>query len=202
MAMNSYVEFSMNNKFFFEALEKIGICFNSDGDSCVLASGEKYNFSFEDGSNAPYLGFSHDFMIGMYLEYFLWCGYSKFNYQFLKIMTENGFFESDYDFENNPFDAKKYYDVDFYKQFHMTKKLTDFDSTIEYACVESIEYDGEITAFRVVVSDNIMKICDLQFELEEDLDCDVEDFWDMMDSETEYEFTTRKTMQNGVWVED
>ena len=202
MAMNSYVDFSMKNKPFFDALEKIGIRFNSDGDSCVLASGEKYDFCFEDGANAPYLGLSHDFMVGMYLEYFLWCGSSKFNYQFLKIMTENRFFESNYDFENNPFDAKKYYGIEFYKQFHMTKKLTEFDSTIEYACVESVEYDGEITAFRAVVSDDVMTICDVQFELEEYLDCDLDAFWDMMDSETEAEFTTRKILQNGVWAED
>ena len=199
--MNSYVEFSMKNKPFFEALKQIGVQFNSDGDRCILASGDKYEFSFEDGCNAPYLGFSHDSMMGMYIEYFLWCGYSKFNYQFLKIMTENGFFESDYDFDNNPFDAKKYYGIEFYQQFHMTKKLTDFDSTIEYACVESIEYDGEITAFRTVVSDNVMTICDLQFELEEDLDCDLDEFWEMMDSETEEKFTIRKTLQNGVWVD-
>ena len=200
MAASSYVNFNMKNKPFFDELEKIGIRFDSDGNNCTLSSGEKYNFCFEDGSNSPYLGFGNDFMVGMFLEYFLYCGYSKFNYQFLKIMTEHGYFESDYDFENNPFDAGQYYGVEFYKQFHMTKKLTDFDSTIEYACVESVEYDGEVTAFRAIVSDDVMTVYDLQFDLEDELDCDLEDFFDMMDAEVEDEFSICKIWKDGCWV--
>ena len=73
--------------------------------------------------------------------------------------------------------------------------------SIEYVCVESVEYDGEIATFRAIVSDNILTICDVQFELEEDFDCDLEEFWDMMDSEAENEFTARKILQDGVWVE-
>ena len=199
MASNSYVDFSMKNTALFQELEKIGVKFNKDGSKCKLISGEVYEFCFEDGDGIPYLGFGNDFMIGMYLEYFLGCGSAKFNYQFMKILTENGFFESNYNFTANPFNRNKYYDINFYKQFRMTTKLTDFDSTIESACVESVEYDGEITAFRVVVSDEVMTMWDLQFEVEEDLDCDLDEFWDMMDAEDDIAIC--KNWQDGCWVE-
>ena len=84
----------------------------------------------------------------------------------------------------------------------MTRKLTDFDSTIENAYVESVEYDGEITAFRAAVSNGIMTICDLQFEVEEEGFCDLYEFWHMtgIDFEND-EFVTRKKLNNGIWIE-
>lgn len=202
MATISYVDFCMKNRALFQELDKIGVKFNADGRKCKLMSGEVYKSCYEDGDGIPYLGFGNDFMIGMYIEYFLGCGDSQFNYQFMKILTENGFFESDYDFEAKPFDENGYYDRDFYKQFHMTKKLTDFDSSIENAYVEGVEYDGEVTAFRIIVSDGVMTICDLQFEVEEDEFCDLDDFWAMMDEDFEDDgFATQKILQDGHWVE-
>lgn len=201
MATSSLVDYSMKNNALFQALKKIGVKFNADGSECRLASGEVYMFCYEDGYGIPYLGFDDNFMIGMYLEYFLACGNEDFNYQFMKIMTENGYFESDYDFDTNPFDINKYYDRDFYSQFTMTKKLTDFDSTIEEAHVEGIEYDGEITAFRASVANGVMTILDLQFEFETEDFFELDEFWDMMDDAEKEEFTTKKIWQDGCWTE-
>lgn len=202
MASNSYVDFGMKNRALFQELEKIGVKFNAAGDECKLVSGETYQFWFEDGDNLPYLGFSSEYMIGMYLDYFLGCGSGRFGYPFMKILTENGFFESDFDFAANPFDKNGCYDIEFYKQFRMTKKLTDFDSTIEHAYVEGVEYDGEITAFRAVVSDGVMTISDLQFEVEEEEFGGLDEFWAMMDMDPEGdEFATRKILRDGRWME-
>ncbi len=201
MASSSYADFSMRNRELFRELEKIGVRFNEDGSKCTLVSGEEYGFCFEDGDATPYLGFNKDFIIGMYLDYFLGCGSSKFGYQFMKILTENGYFESDFDFDANPFDVKNYYDTDFYSQFRMTEKLTDFDSTIENACVESVEYDGEITAFRAVVSDGVMTLCDMQFEVDECDFCDLYNYWNMMDEcPVDDELVTKKILQDGRWI--
>ena len=200
MANNSCIGFCMRNQKLFQELKKIGINFSDDGRECNLTTGEAYEFCFEDGDNTPYLGFNHDYMINIYLEYFLGCGNPKFNYQFMKILTENDYFESDYDFKNNPFDKNQYYDYDFFKQFHPTKKLTDFDSSIEEAYVESVEFDGEVTAFHAAVTDGIMTISDLQFEIEDDFFFDISEFWDEMDEETKNEFSIQKTFKNGQWV--
>lgn len=202
MASSSYSDFCMINREFFHELEKVGIKFNEDGSKCALISGEEYRFCFEDGDAIPYLGFNKDFMIGMYLEYFLGCGSSKFGYQFMKILTENGFFESDFDFTVNPYDEHKYYESNFFRQFRMTEKLTDFDRTIENARVESVEYDGEITAFRAVVSNGVMTVCDLQFEVEVEDFCDLYNFLNMMDEYPENdELAQKKILQDGRWVE-
>ena len=200
MANNSCIGFCMRNQKLFQELKKIGINFSNDGRECKLTTGEAYEFYFEDGDNTPYLGFNHDYMINIYLEYFLGCGNSKFNYQFMKILTENDYFKSDYDFKNNPFDKNQYYDYDFFKQFHPTKKLTDFDGFIKEAYVESVEFDGEVTAFRAAVTDGIMTISDLQFEIEEDFFFDVSEFWDEMDEETKNEFSIQKTFKDGYWI--
>ena len=200
MANNSCIGFCMRNQKLFQELKKIGINFSDDGRECKLTTGEAYEFCFEDGDNTPYLGFNHDYMINIYLEYFLGCGNSKFSYQFIKILTENDYFESDYDFKNNPFDKNQYYDYDFFKQFHPTKKLTDFDSFIEEAYVESVEFDGEVTAFRAAVTDGIMTISDLQFEIEDDFFFDISEFWDDMDDETRNEFSVQKTFKDDQWI--
>ena len=199
MASNSYVDFSMKNRVLFQELEKIGIKFNVDGSKCKLASGEVYKWCFEDGDGLPYLGFTNEYMIGMYLEYFLGCGNSSFGYQFMKILTENGFFESDYDFVANPFDETGCYDSGFYKQFHITKKLTDFDCMIENAYVKGVEYDGEITAFYAAVSNGVMIISDLQFEIDEDEIGELDEFWDMTGEDDD--FTIKKILQDGCWIE-
>ena len=78
----------------------------------------------------------------------------------------------------------------------MTTKLTDFDSTIENAFVESVEYDGEVTAFRASVADGVMTICDLQFEVELDDFDDLYEFWNTMDPDEMDEFAIRKIMQD------
>lgn len=201
MASSSYANFGMKNLALFQALETIGVKFNKGGSECRLLSGEVYKFCFSDGESVPYLGFNHDFMIGIYLEYFLGCGNRKFSYQFMKILTENGYFNSDYNFEANPFDENGYYGIEFYQHFQMTAKLTDFDSTIENAFVESVEYDGEVTAFRASVVDGVMTICDLQFEVALDDFDDLYEFWNAMDPDEMDEFAIRKIMQDGYWVE-
>lgn len=201
MAMSSYVDFRMENPAFFQELKQIGISFSSDGGSCTLDSGVEYEFFNEDGDGIPYIGLGKNFMVGMFLEYFLGCGNPEFGYQFMKIMSLNGYFESNYNFEENPYNEDVYYDSDFYTQFHATDKLTRFDSTIVSAFVEGIEYDGEITAFRAVVNDGVMSVSSLQFDLELE--------WDDIDSLDAVladilkecpEFTIQKTLQDGRWI--
>lgn len=201
MAMSSYVDFRMENPTFFQELKQIGISFSSDGGSCTLDSGVEYEFFNEDGDGIPYIGLGKDFMVGMFLEYFLGCGNPEFGYQFMKIMSLNGYFESNYNFEENPYNEDVYYDSDFYTQFHATDKLTRFDSTIVSAFVEGIEYDGEITAFRAVVNDGVMSVSSLQFGLELE--------WDDIGSLDAVladilkecpEFTIQKILQDGRWI--
>ena len=79
MANNSCIGFCMKNPKLFQELKKIGINFSNDGRECNLSTGEAYEFYFEDGDNTLYLGFNHDYMINIYLEYFLGCGNSKVN---------------------------------------------------------------------------------------------------------------------------
>jgi hypothetical protein len=118
----------------------------------------------------------------------------------MKIMSENGYFESSYDFETNPFDSSKYYECDFYKQFKITKKLTDFDGTIESAYTEGVEADCEITAFRVSVKNGVMTVFDIQFEFEMEDCCDFEldSVFGVMEEE---EFVVQKVFRDGCWAE-
>ena len=222
MACDSYVDFRMINPEFGRELERIGIKFNDTFTKCELSSGEKYKYLLEDGFSVPYLGLGKNYVLAMYFEYFFGCGNADFVYKFMKIMTENGFFESDYDFTTEGFDEYEMQDQRFYKKFTFSPKLLAYEQTVKEARAESyqIDDDGDICAFRVTVEKDTMNICEFDLSLYDlggdgDIEADESEFmasgnispdegfdfwWDGFDEESRNQMTVTKKLVNGEWV--
>lgn len=214
MACISWVDFSMNNPELQRELKKIGVNFNDDFTECVLASGEKYEFIFENYYSVPYIGFGREYMLSMYFEYFLGCGTPQFVYKFMQIMTENGYFESEYDFVNGSFAQCEEYDESFYDNFKLSSKLLAFEKTIIEAVVETYESnDGDVNAFKATVEKDIMNMYEFYLPLYDFME-DIEDFkepspdegfdywWYDFEEEDQKEMTITKNLVDGKWIEN
>lgn len=217
MACDSYVDFRMRNPELGTELEKIGIKFNDTFTKCELSSGEKYEYVFEDGCYIPYLGLGKNYVLAMYFERFWGCGNADFVYKFMKIMTENGFFESDYDFTTESFYEDEMEDGSFYEKFTFSPKLLAYEQTVIEAMIEEYQDDdeGEIFAFKVTVEKDTMNIYEIDlslFDFESTMEDDELGFmriapsegfdfwWERFDEESREEMTITKKLVNGEWV--
>lgn len=206
MAASSSVDFAMVNANLFNELEKIGIKFTNDGTECELACGMKSEFVFEDGMCIPEQVFSPVSVIGTFLDYFLGTSNSEFVCEFLKIMTENGYIESELDFEDD-FDDEIYLE-DYADEFTLTNKLLKYESTITEALIEAAYVDApDIMAAKMIVKDNNMVI--QYIDTMGDEECDVfydaaefDNIWEPLEDDEKEEFTYKKTFANGKWAGD